>query len=70
MSASLPRIYLEQEENAQLIRESSKHGPLACSFGGGRVWLAYDDEGKLRSSWALPLLSEWRGYTVSDGAGI
>ncbi len=64
------RIYIEQGENAKLIEMSSNHGALACAFGGGRVWLSRDQSGNLRSPWALQYLSEWRGYTVNDGAGI
>lgn len=61
------RIYITEDEHVRLMKQGLM---IATSFGGNRVWLARDETGKLVSAWTLPLLAEWRGYTVSQGAGI
>lgn len=66
-----PRIAITAEEHAKLIRLSTKHGPIATSFGDPRgTALSRNREGRIESEWALPYLAEWRGITVADGAGI
>ncbi|EJL33242.1 hypothetical protein PMI01_02204 [Caulobacter sp. AP07] len=65
------RIAITAEEHAKLIRLSVDHGPVATSFGDPRgTALSRNAKGELESPWVLPFLAEWRGYTVSDGAGI
>ncbi|QDH50379.1 hypothetical protein [Caulobacter phage KcrB] len=66
-----PRISISAEEHAKLIRLSAQHGPIATTFGDPRgTALSRNREGKIESTWALRYLAEWRGVTVSGGAGI
>jgi hypothetical protein len=57
-------------ENVALLRCSHGH-ILALAFRPAGVWLERDRrDGRVVSAWALPLLSLWRGESVSDGGGI
>lgn len=65
------RIYISEREHSLLIRQTQgRRTPIATAFGGNRVWLSRGPDGRIVSDWALPLLAEWRGLTVADGAGI
>lgn len=65
------RIYITEREHSLLIRETTqRRAPIATAFGGNRVWLSRGSDGRIVSDWALPLLAQWRGLTVADGAGI
>lgn len=64
------RIYISHDEHIKLLRAAPYGEFVATSFGSGAVWLGRDADGKLRNPWVLPLLAEWRGITVNDGAGI
>lgn len=63
-AARARRIYISESEHALLIMASSKHGPIATSFGPSGVWLAPE------CRWPIPLLAQWRGIAFADGAGI
>lgn len=58
------KITLTECELPELIRLSEGR-VVAFSFGPSGVWLNPE-----KSPWAVPLLREWRGITVNDGAGI
>lgn len=66
------RIVLSQRETALLMRHAgeARRPALALDFGTGGVALSEDGNGHPVSSWAVPLLAEWRGVAFSDGAGI
>lgn len=65
------RIYLREGEHVALIKATTENRqPIATGFGGNRVWLSTDQNGRVVSAWALPILAKMRGYTHEDGAGI
>ncbi len=59
-------IKITSDELARLIRASAKHGNVYTTLGTGGVGML-DAE---KTPWAVPLIQEWRGVTVSNGAGI
>lgn len=60
----MKRIYITDKEHALLIRASADHGPVGTSFGPSGVWLDED------CKWPIPLIAQWRGIAMIDGAGI
>ena len=65
------RIYLREGEHVALIKATTDmRKPISTGFGGGRVWLNVDDDGRVESDWALPIIARMRGIVFDDGAGI
>lgn len=58
------RIPLTEAEAADLMSRAVDN-PIVLQFGPSGVFLD-----TVKSSWAVPLLMEWRGETVSNGGGI
>ncbi len=58
------RMEIDASELAHLIRASNGR-PVPAAFGPGYLGLKTD-----QAPWAVPIINELRGVTVSNGGGI
>jgi hypothetical protein len=57
------RVYISEDEHAELIMRSSHEHHVPTSFGGGLVWIT---PGTADTHWALLQLAEIRGIDLTD----